>query len=215
LWSSLGRHFRDPRLRQLFARYATYCGSSPWQAPATLMLITQVELDGVWSVQGGMHALAQSLARLAIKNGVTICYQSPCESIGIKDGRVTGVRLINGEHFPADSVIFNGDMSALGQCLLGESVSGAVKPLLAKQRSLSALTWSIHAPTSGFDLERHNVFFSLTMHRNSAIFFHVGGCRRHRRSMFARKTVALALTQAQASGCYAWSMRPPKVWANH
>ena len=46
LWHSLGRHFQDPRLRQLFARYATYCGSSPWEAPATLMLIAQVEMDG-------------------------------------------------------------------------------------------------------------------------------------------------------------------------
>ena len=38
----------DPRLRQLFARYATYCGGSPWQAPATLMLVAHVEQEGVW-----------------------------------------------------------------------------------------------------------------------------------------------------------------------
>ena len=36
LWKALGNHFRDPRLRQLFGRYATYSGSSPFQAPATL-----------------------------------------------------------------------------------------------------------------------------------------------------------------------------------
>ncbi|MSQ66564.1 MAG: CrtD protein, partial [Limnohabitans sp.] len=30
LWTSLVRHFTDQRLRQLFVRYATYCGSSPW-----------------------------------------------------------------------------------------------------------------------------------------------------------------------------------------
>ena len=35
LWHSLGRHFHDPRMRQLFGRYATYTGSSPWAAPAT------------------------------------------------------------------------------------------------------------------------------------------------------------------------------------
>jgi 1-hydroxycarotenoid 3,4-desaturase len=40
-----------PRLRQSFARYATYCGSAPWRAPATLMLIAQVEMDGVWWVR--------------------------------------------------------------------------------------------------------------------------------------------------------------------
>ena len=47
LWKSLGNYFSDPRLRQLFGRYATYCGSSPYQAPATLMLIADVETQGV------------------------------------------------------------------------------------------------------------------------------------------------------------------------
>ena len=65
LWTRLGHHFHDPRLRQLFGRYATYCGASPWLAPATLMLIAQVEQSGVWSVRGGMHALPQALAELA------------------------------------------------------------------------------------------------------------------------------------------------------
>ncbi|MDE0934133.1 MAG: hypothetical protein OSA47_11090, partial [Novosphingopyxis baekryungensis] len=35
LWKVLGEHFADPRLRQLFARYSTYCGSSPFDTPAT------------------------------------------------------------------------------------------------------------------------------------------------------------------------------------
>ena len=64
LWQQMVRQFRDPRLQQLFARYATYCGSSPWQAPSTLMLVAQVEMDGVWSVEGGMGALAEMLAQL-------------------------------------------------------------------------------------------------------------------------------------------------------
>ena len=46
LWRALGEHFHDPRLRQLFGRYATYCGSSPFLAPATLMLVAHVEQDG-------------------------------------------------------------------------------------------------------------------------------------------------------------------------
>ena len=54
LWKVLGEHFADPRLRQLFGRYATYCGSSPFDAPATLMLIAHVESKGVWTIDGGM-----------------------------------------------------------------------------------------------------------------------------------------------------------------
>ena len=159
LWDALRQHFHDTRLRQLFARYATYCGSSPWQAPATLMLVTQVELDGVWSVQGGMHALAQSLASLAQASGVEIRYSTPCTAIETNTHAVTGVRLGDGGFIAADSVVYNGDVSALHQGLLGHAVTSAAPALAAAKRSLSALTWSVHAETSGFALDRHNVFF--------------------------------------------------------
>ncbi len=158
LWHALGRHFKDPRMRQLFARYATYCGSSPWEAPATLMLIAQVELDGVWAVQGGMHALARSLARLAKAQGAGFLYGTACQQILLKDGRVCGVRLANGEELQADRVVFNGDIAALRTGLLGAAVQPAV-PAKAAPRSLSAVTWSMNAVTSGLALDRHNVFF--------------------------------------------------------
>jgi 1-hydroxycarotenoid 3,4-desaturase len=159
LWNSLGRHFNDPRLRQLFARYATYCGSSPWEAPATLMLIAQVEMDGVWTVHGGMHALASCLMRLGQANGVNYVFSSECERIEMSQGRVSGVRLASGDSLRADSVVFNGDIAALRKGLLGpgvqKSVQGKVQP-----RSLSAVTWSMHADTQGMALDRHNVFFN-------------------------------------------------------
>ena len=159
LWDALREHFHDERLRQLFARYATYCGSSPWRAPATLMLVTQVELDGVWSVQGGMHALAQSLAKLGERHGVRARYGCNVAEIGVANGRVDHVRLENGEQLATDSVVFNGDISALGRGLLGEAGKRVASPTSASKRSLSALTWSVHAETEGFELDRHNVFF--------------------------------------------------------
>ncbi len=159
LWDALREHFHDERMRQLFARYATYCGASPWRAPATLMLVTQVELDGVWSVQGGMHALAQSLARLGERLGVSTRYGCRVAEIAVRDGRVDHVRLENGEQLVADSVVYNGDVSALGQGMLGEAAQRAAAPTAAGKRSLSALTWSVHAETEGFALDRHNVFF--------------------------------------------------------
>lgn len=158
LWDSLGQYFQDPRLRQLFARYATYCGSSPWQAPATLMLIAQVELEGVWSVKGGMHELALCLARLAQSRGAQLRLNCRCDEILLKAGKVCGVRLADGQQLAADSVIFNGDLAALRAGLLGPGLRAAA-PARVAPRSLSALTWSIHAPTAGLALDRHNVFF--------------------------------------------------------
>lgn len=159
LWRSLGRHFHDARLQQLFGRYATYCGASPWAAPATLMLVAQVEMDGVWSVQGGMHALAQALARVAQRRGVQIRLGQPVQEILLHQGRPCGVRLADGSVTAADSVVFNGDTHALASGLLGAAVQRAVPPTQPQERSLSALTWALHARSSGFALERHNVFF--------------------------------------------------------
>jgi 1-hydroxycarotenoid 3,4-desaturase len=158
LWSSMQQQFRDPRLQQLFARYATYTGSSPWEAPATLSLITQVEMDGVWAVQGGMPALAQCLVRLCRQQGVQFRFQTECREISVAQGQVRGVVLPGGERLPADVVVFNGDAAALRQGLLGGAARAAV-PGPAKQRSLSALTWSLLAKTRGRVPDRHNLFF--------------------------------------------------------
>lgn len=158
LWQQLGQQFTDPRLRQLFARYATYCGSDPWQSPATLMLIAQVEMDGVWSVEGGMVAMAHALARVARRQGAQFRYNSLCQRIETRQGRVCGVQLQSGECIAADRVIFNGDVQALRQGLLGEPARSAV-PEEAPPRSLSALTWSMHTSPEGVSLDRHNVFF--------------------------------------------------------
>lgn len=158
MWDSLGRHFTDPRLRQLFGRYATYCGSSPYQAPATLNLIAQVEMDGVWSVQGGMTSLAQCLVRLCKQNGVQFRYQTECQEIQISQGRAKGVVLRDGEVLAADALVFNGDVSALRQGLLGAKSRAAFSSQIGR-RSLSAVTWCAVAKTKGLSLDRHNLFF--------------------------------------------------------
>ncbi len=159
LWRSLGRHFRDPRLQQLFGRYATYCGSSPFAAPATLMLVAQVEMDGVWAVDGGMLAVAQALADLAQQRGARFRYGTHCEEVLVRDGRACGVRLAGGETLAADSVVFNGDVAALAAGLLGAGAARASPAVAPASRSLSAMTWAMHARTNGFPLVRHNVFF--------------------------------------------------------
>jgi len=69
LWRALGGYFADPRLRQLFGRYATYCGASPFACPATLMLVAHVEARGLWLVDGGMARLATALEALGRRNG--------------------------------------------------------------------------------------------------------------------------------------------------
>ncbi len=160
LWKALGEHFHDPRLRQLFGRYATYCGSSPFDAPATLMLVAHVEREGVWLVEGGMHRIAQALADASIRHGARIRYGATVEQVLLTAGRAGGVRLRGGESIDATAVVFNGDVSAFGAGLLGPAVAAAVPAVPRAKRSLSAVTWNVVGATQGFPLVRHNVFFS-------------------------------------------------------
>ncbi|MEL6870047.1 MAG: 1-hydroxycarotenoid 3,4-desaturase CrtD [Pseudomonadota bacterium] len=159
LFKSLEKRFAEPRLVQLFARYATYCGSSPFLAPATLQLIAHAERAGVCYLDGGMHALAQAIADAAQAAGAQIQYDAPVAEVLSYDGRVTGVKLADGVPLQADAVVFNGDCAALANGLLGANVRSAVPPLPKTRHSLSAITWNLRATTAGFPLAHHTVLF--------------------------------------------------------
>jgi 1-hydroxycarotenoid 3,4-desaturase len=171
LWTALSGHFSDPRLRQLFGRYATYCGSSPFAAPATLMLVAHVEQEGVWMVEGGLHGLAAKLAEIAQSLGVTFLYGDPVQSITVDGlrGRVTGVETQGGRRIEARQVLYNGDVAALPG-LLGKPLKSRVTP----PRSLSALIRCSLAIPDGVPLAHHTVFFSDDYEREFSAIFREG-----------------------------------------
>lgn len=160
LWRALGSYFTDPRLRQLFGRYATYCGSSPFACPATLMLIAHVEAQGVWLIDGGMHRLAHALEALGRRQGVRFRYGARVSEIVVERGRAAGVVLDSGERIDAAAVLCNADPAAIGAGAFGAAARRAVSPLPPRRRSLSAMVWTATARPTGFPLVRHNVFFS-------------------------------------------------------
>jgi 1-hydroxycarotenoid 3,4-desaturase len=159
LWSELGSRFRDPRLQQLFGRYATYCGSSPFDSPATLMLIAHAERAGVWYIDGGMRRLADAFVRLLGELGVELRFDSHVTAIEVGRGTVSAVEVNGDTRIEADAVVFNGDAAALTAGLLGDAVREAQADRTREQRSLSAITWCLNTETSGFLLHHHNVFF--------------------------------------------------------
>ena len=160
LWGALGEYFRDPRLRQLFGRYATYCGASPFEAPATLMLVAHVEAEGVWTIEGGLSRLAAACADLAAARGASFRYGAHVERIVVEGGAVAGVMLADGERIPADAVVANADVGALGAGLFGPEAARVTDRVAPSDRSLSAVTFCMNARPEGFPLSRHTVFFS-------------------------------------------------------
>lgn len=156
----LRRDFHDPRLRQLFGRYATYVGGSPYAAPAILALIWRAEAAGVWHAKGGMHALARAMEAVCRLRGVRLFYGAEARGVEVSGDRVAGVLLADGTRLPADHVVFNGDPAALAQGMLGPGVQVAVAPQGVRPRSLSARVWSFAARATGPLLSTHNVFFA-------------------------------------------------------
>ncbi|MEM1410360.1 MAG: FAD-dependent oxidoreductase, partial [Pseudomonadota bacterium] len=157
-WRSLSRRFKDERLRQLFGRYATYCGSSPFKAPSTLALIAYIEQQGVWSLSGGMHALADALVRVAEKRGAQFHYGSDISQLLISSGEVQGLEGSGEEQ--SDVVVFNGDGSALrAQGAISDEPGDAARTPSAK-RTQSAVTVCFTGQASGLKPSVHNVLFS-------------------------------------------------------
>jgi 1-hydroxycarotenoid 3,4-desaturase len=159
----LKRYFRDPRLRQLFGRYATYVGGRPAQTPAVLGLIWQAEAQGVWAVRDGVHMLAEALARAAERIGVTFQFASRARRIVRQSGRVTAVEIEGGARLTCDIAIYNGDPRALAEGHLGEAAEQALLRPKPAPPSLSAWVWSFAGTPVGpkaTELCHHNLFFS-------------------------------------------------------
>lgn len=150
--------FEDPRLIQLFNRFATYNGSSPYQTPGIMSMIPHLEHHfGTYFPKGGMHSISQSLYRLAQDIGVKFHFENKVERIIVSKKRAVGIETESGE-FLGDLVISNSDVVPTYRFLLKNHK--APEKILQQDRSSSALIfyWGI---TKLFpELDLHNIFFS-------------------------------------------------------
>jgi len=152
------RRFRDPRVVQLFNRYATYNGSDPYQTPATMNIIPHLEYNiGAFFPLNGMFSITQSLVRLAEELGVTFHYGAGVEEIVTEGGQAIGIRQA-GQVRRFDRVVSNMDVVNTYRKLL----PGEKQPdkLLNQPKSSSALIFYWGIRHSFEELGLHNIFFS-------------------------------------------------------
>ncbi len=152
------RHFlRSPHLRQMFERYITYVGSSPYRAPATLAVIPYVEWAfGGWHVRGGLYRIVEAIAGLAQRAGVELLMNAPVAAIERHAGRAVGVALADGRRLPAEVVIMNGDAARLPRLLGDRNDPGLPEP----RRSTSGLIFLFALPRTLHGHAHHTVCFS-------------------------------------------------------
>lgn len=152
------KYFSNPQLVQLFNRYATYNGSSPFKTPGIMSMIPHLEMNqGTYFPKGGMHAITQSLFQLAKDQGVKFKFESPVKTIKHQEGKVEGI-FTKSKFHAADLIVSNMDIFSTYDRLLENTKKP--KRVLQQERSSSALIfyWGINHSFPNLDL--HNILFS-------------------------------------------------------
>lgn len=156
---SAAAHFVDRRLQQWVGRYATYSGSSPFRAPATLACIPHIEARyGCWYPMGGVGRLRDALVDVARSMGVELRTGTEVAAVATDGVRVTGVDLAAGGHLAADLVIANADAEHLYRDLLPDPA--ALRRVRRAERSTSGFVVCIGARGRTPGIGHHNVWFS-------------------------------------------------------
>ena len=151
------KDFTDLRLVQLFDRYATYNGSSPFRAPATLNMIAHLENNkGAFFPVKGMYSIANSLYDLALKQGVRFEFNTRVEEIIRNGAAVSGIRTASGIT-SVDAVVSDVDVRSVANHLLKHPLKRIINKI---ERSSSALIfyWGINRSFPRLDV--HNILFS-------------------------------------------------------
>lgn len=153
--------FKDERIAQLFNRYATYNGSDPYQAPATLNVIPHFEYHfGAFLPKNGMYGIVTALVKLAEELGVKFHYNQKVEEILYSEGaqpKILGVKIYD-KTYKAEIVVSNLDIWFTYKNLLKNI--DPPKKLLSQERSSSALIFYWGMDGNYSDLGLHNIFFA-------------------------------------------------------
>jgi phytoene desaturase len=165
---TVAAHFHSPYMVQLFDRYPTYVGSSPFGSPATLAVIPYIEFAfGGWYVRGGLYRIVECLLELLKNKGVTLLNKTRVERIEQRNGRVSSVMLGDGTRLEANVVVMNGDASVTPKMLGTEQAKG----LPVAERSLSGLVFLFGVNRTIPEIEHHTVYFSADYQKEFAQLF--------------------------------------------
>ncbi|HTO22918.1 MAG TPA: phytoene desaturase family protein [Spirochaetia bacterium] len=151
--------FRDRRLVQLFDRYATFNGSDPYRAPATLAVIPAVEYGfGGYTVRGGIIRIPRAFELLARRLGVRFHLGARVQRIIVDGGRARGLQ-VDGLRLEADAVVTNADVRTTYRDLLPSVRDRLGRRYERLTPSSSALVFLWGVKASFPELSVSNIFF--------------------------------------------------------
>ncbi len=152
--------FKDEKLVQLFNRYATYNGSNPYLAPATLNIIPHVEYTlGSFIPKDGIYSISKGLKSLAEKKGVNFHFNSKIDKIEVDNKFVKGI-VVNGKSLPYKIVVSNVDVFTTFENLIPQYSEQIINKYSEHDLSTSAIVFYWGVKGNHEQLEIHNILFS-------------------------------------------------------
>ncbi|MFL2609436.1 MAG: phytoene desaturase [Cryomorphaceae bacterium] len=149
---------KNKYLIQIFNRYATYNGSSPYKTPGMMSLIQHLENHyGTYIPEGGMHEITKSLFNLAKKIGVKFHFGSEVTKLKVEKNKIKYLEINNRKKVLSNYFISNVDTHHFYTKLLGNNIS---HKSLKSERSSSAVIFYWCMKNIKTDLDLHNIFFS-------------------------------------------------------
>ena len=182
---------KEPHLVQLFNRFATYNGSSPYKTPGMMTLVQHLEQEyGTYVSDKGMNNITKSLYDLALRQGIDFKFNSFVSQILISGKRAIGVS-VGEESYSSYIVVSNMDIVPTYRNLLKNHYQP--EKTLSQERSSSALIfyWGINKEFKNLDL--HNIFFSNDYKKEFQSIF-------EKKSIFSDPTVYINITSKDVKG---------------
>ena len=182
---------KEPHLVQLFNRFATYNGSSPYKTPGMMTLVQHLEQEyGTYVSDKGMNNITKSLYDLALRQGIDFKFNSFVSQILVSGKRAIGVS-VGEESYSSDIVVSNMDIVPTYRNLLKNHYQP--EKTLSQERSSSALIfyWGINKEFKNLDL--HNIFFSNDYKKEFQSIF-------EKKTIFSDPTVYINITSKDVKG---------------
>ncbi len=161
LYSELGRFFRSKHIKEALGAYAMYLGGSPFDLPGFFSILPYGELAyGLWLPKGGIYGLIEGVRRLAEDTGVDIRTATKVEKIRVRDGKIHGVQLENGDLLEFPLVVSNVDLPYTDTQLLPDSSRLKRRRRSAQQTRMTpgvcTFYWGVQGIVAG--LGHHTIF---------------------------------------------------------
>lgn len=168
LYDIMGDYFKNEFAKLSFTFQSKYLGMSPWDCPGAFAMVPYIEHStGVWHIEGGLSETARAMAEVIEESGGQIHYNTPVASLLIKNKKVYGVKLADGQEVLADKVVVNADFGYTMSNLIPAGTLRKWSPKKLAKKKLSCSIFMMYLGIDGTtDLNHHSIVFARDYHRN-------------------------------------------------